>query len=84
VSDLQQPVLFLSCLIYSSLCGTCLVSDTVQQPVLFPEVSGLQQLMLHLDLSVQQQLVLCQEVHGLLQIVLQLVCLSTRAYACCT
>jgi hypothetical protein len=68
VSDLQQPVLYLSCLIDSSLCCTFRVSDTVQQSVLSPEVSGLQQLVLHLDLSVQQLLVLCQEVHGLLQL----------------
>ena len=37
------------------------VSSTVQQSVLSPEVSVLQQLVFHLDVSVQQQPVLCQK-----------------------
>ncbi len=67
----------LTCLFCSSLCcpWTCLfycnlswaylcVPSTVQQSVdsvLSPEVSVLQQLVLHLDVSVQQQPVLCQK-----------------------
>jgi hypothetical protein len=37
------------------------VSPTVQQSVLSPEMSVLQQLVLHLDVSVQEQHVLCQK-----------------------
>ncbi len=48
--------------------------SVLQQSVLL-EVSGLQQLVLLLDMSFQQQPVLCQEVYGLQQLVLHLDCL---------
>jgi hypothetical protein len=68
VAALQQPVLPLDvCLFSGSLCctWTCLcVCSTVQQSVLSKEVSGLRQLVLHLDVSVQQRPVLCPEVYG--------------------
>ncbi len=57
------------------------VSSTVQQSVLSPEVSVLQQLVLYLDTSVQQQPVLFQKMACLQQLVVHLDCLSTRASA---
>ncbi len=53
-------------------------STQVTSPLLY--LSGLQQLVLHLDVSVQQP-VLCQEVYGLQQLVLHLDWLSTWACA---
>ncbi len=43
-----------------------------QQPVLYQKVSGLQQLVLQLEVFVQQQSVLCQEMSGMQQLVLHL------------
>ncbi len=77
VSGLKQPVLSVACLFYSSLCypwlcrfvcstavcavPVCVCLSVLQQSVP-PKVSGLEQLVLHLDVSVQHQHVLFHEV----------------------